>query len=251
VARPSIRHRTGSAVLTCLAIAALGGCGGVSVSDQDGSDGSGADASPGRDSGGGSPDADARPDAQQPGECEGGVTQLLLNPSFEVASQPNGAESWIEDPVPETYPDDDNPPQIPVDTPEGRRTALLGSAKTGEKRLTQPVTVPDGTESLKLSFVKCFVTERVMQEAFDRLHVDLLDESGALVEELATYSNLDAGASCGLTWSSEELQAESPHTGENLQLQFFAEFDDFRQTSFYVDGLALDATGPCPEDGAP
>ncbi|HKE18054.1 MAG TPA: hypothetical protein VKB80_24425, partial [Kofleriaceae bacterium] len=245
-------HRTGaSAVLAGLAIAALGGCGGVSVSDQDGSSGSRSDASPGRDSGGGSPDSGGQPDAQQPGQCEGGVTQLLLNPSFEVASQPNGAESWIEDPVPETYPDDDNPPQIPVDTPEGRRTALLGSPKTAEKRLTQPVTVPDGTESLELSFVKCFVTERVMQEEFDRLHVLLLDQGGDVVEELATYTNLDAGTSCGLTWSSERLQAQSPHAGESLQLQFFAEFDDFRQTSFYVDGLALDASGPCPEDGGP
>jgi hypothetical protein len=239
-------------VLAGLAIAALSACGGVSVSDQDGSPGTGADASPpGRDSGG-SPDGDVEPDpdAQQPGHCEGGVTQLLQNPSFEVASQPNGAESWIEDPVPETYPDDEDPPQIPVDTPEGRRTALLGSPATAEKRLTQPVTVPPGTESLRLSFVKCFITERVMQGEFDRLHVLLLDDSGDPLEELATYSNQDAGSSCGLTWTAEQLEAES-YAGENVQLQFFAEFDDFRQTSFYVDGLALDASGPCPEDGGP
>ena len=165
------------------------------------------------------------------------------NGGFEGAEPPPvGALGWVEDPSPATYPDD----QIPVDVPEGRRAALIGSAAEGQVRLTQPFQVTETAESLSLGGLTCVETEETEQTELDTAQVLLLDDSGTVLEELATGSNLDADG-CPSGWTREAIEGIEAHAGEALQLQFLGTFNDSKQTSFYFDDVSLDAIGPCPE----
>lgn len=235
------------ASLVALALALIA-CGGVNEgSDEDGSPGSETDAGsqPGSD---GSPDGGSEgpapvPDAAPATGCRDGVTPLLTNAGFEEAKGPPvGAIGWVEDPSPATYPQG----QIPVEVPEGRRAALIGNAAPIEVRLTQPVLVPDATESLRLRYLQCIVTDEQEQTVLDTLQVLLLDEDGDTLEQPQFYTNLDAG-DCPDGWTELVVGGIGAHAGEALQFQFLGTFSDGVQTSFYFDAVALDALGPCPE----
>jgi hypothetical protein len=227
-----------------IAVLALAACGGVKENaGADGSTGSGADAGdePGSDAAPG--DDQPAPDAAPPGACRDGVTPLLANGGFEQAEPPPvGALGWVEDPSPATYPED----QIPVEVPEGRRAALIGSAVQSEVRLTQTFQVPETAESLTVSGLTCVQTEETGQTEIDTARLLLLDDSAAVLEELASGSNLDADG-CPSGWTRETIEGIEAHAGEALQLQFLGTFSDGQQTSFYFDDVSLDALGPCPE----
>ena len=222
-------------------VLALSACGTVQKN-------AGADGAPGSEVDAGEPGSDAAPDesfpdAAPPGACQDGVTPLLANGGFEEAQPPPvGALGWSEDPSPATYPQD----QIPVEVPEGRRAALIGSATAAEVRLTQAFRVPDTAESLSLGGLTCVETEETEQTELDTAQLLLLDDGGTVLEVLASGSNLDAD-SCPPGWTREVLEGIEAHAGEALQLQFLGAFDDGNQTSFYFDDVSLDALGPCPE----
>jgi hypothetical protein len=240
------RHELEPALLT--AVLVLAACG--AVKDNAGADGSpgseadagdepGSDASPGDDA----DQPEPVPDAAPPAACQDGVTPLLANGGFEEAEPPPvGALGWVEDPSPATYPED----QIPVEVPEGRRVALIGSAAEGEVRLTQTVQVPDTAESLSLKGLTCVETDETEQIELDTAKVLLLDDSGTVLEDLASGSNLDDDG-CPSGWTPEAIEGIEAHAGEALQLQFLGTFNDSNQTSFYFDDVSLEALGPCPE----
>jgi len=231
-----------------IAVLALTACGAVKeTAGSDGSPGSEVDAGdePGSDAGPGDDDDQPEPvpDAAPPGACQDGVTPLLANGGFEEAEPPPvGALGWVEDPSPATYPQD----QIPVEVPEGRRAALIGSAEQTEVRLTQAFQVPETAESLSLSGLTCVETEETEQTELDTAQLLLLDDSGTVLDELASGSNLDADG-CPPGWTPEALEGIEAHAGEALQLQFLGTFSDGKQTSFYFDDVTLEALGPCPE----
>lgn len=240
------RHELELAFLT--AILALAACGAVKENaGADGSPGPQADAGdePGSDDAPGD-DGDQPepvPDAAPPAACQDGVTPLLANGGFEEAEPPPvGALGWVEDPSPATYPED----QIPVEVPEGRRVALIGSAAQGEVRLTQAFQVPAAAGSLRLGGLTCVETEETAQTELDTAQILLLDESGSVLEDLASGSNLDADG-CPSGWTPEAIEDIDAHAGEALQLQFLGTFNDSNQTSFYFDDVSLEALGPCPE----
>lgn len=216
---------------------ALAACGGVKEN-------AGADGSPGPtvDAGDGD-EPEPVPDAAPPGACQDGVTPLLANGGFEEAEPPPvGALGWVEDPSPATYPED----QIPVEVPEGRRAALIGSALETAVRLTQTFQVPATAESLSLTGLTCVETEETEQTELDTAQLLLLDDSGTVLEDLASGSNLDADG-CPPGWTAEAIEGIEAHAGEALQLQFLGTFSDGQQTSFYFDDVSLVALGPCPE----
>ena len=229
-----------------IAVLTLAACGGVKENaGADGSPGSGSDAGvePGSDAAPGDDDDQPLPDAAPPGACRDGVTPLLTNGGFEQAEPPPvGALGWTEDPSPATYPQD----QIPVDVPEGRRAALIGSAVQSEVRLTQAFQVPEAAESLSLTGLTCVETEETEQTELDTARILLLDEGATVLEELASGSNLDADG-CPSGWTRETIEGIEAHAGEALQLQFLGTFSDGQQTSFYFDDVSLEALGPCPE----
>jgi hypothetical protein len=229
------------AVLTlsaCGAVKENAGADGSPGSEADAGDELGSDAAPGDDD-----QPESVPDATPPGACKDGVTPLLANGGFEEAEPPPvGALGWVEDPSPATYPQD----QIPVEVPEGRRAALIGSAEATEVRLTQEFQVPETAESLSLSGLTCVETEETEQTELDIAELLLLDDSGTVLEVLASGSNLDADG-CPPGWTPEALEGIEAHAGEALQLQFLGTFNDGNPTSFYFDDVSLEALGPCPE----
>lgn len=253
------RYRTAEfAALASLAALALTACGEISTrsdGDDDGSPGS----EPGSEIDGGdlpgsegspdaSPDGGGGPlpvaDADPPASCQDDVTPLLTNAGFEEAKDPPvGAIGWVEDPSPATFPQG----QIPVPVPEGSRAAVIGNAAPIEVRLTQPVSVPDATESLRLTFLSCGETEETEQTELDTVQVVLLDEGGDnILELLPSRSNLDASG-CPPGWTEFLIDGIPASAGEELQFQLLGTFSDGNQTSFYFDDVALDALGPCPD----
>jgi hypothetical protein len=224
------------------AVLALAACGEVSVSPADGAPTDDIDAA--QSDIDGSPD---RPDAQPPGMCVDGVTELLRNAGFEVATQ-EGATGWSEVAVPAehlTFPED----QLGGFTVhEGNRAAWMGRATASDQRLSQVVTVPAGNESLTLSFYKCLVTDEDPGEIFDRMTVSLLDREGDPLEPpLIELTNQQAGASC--SWNLETLEAKDSHANEEVELEFHVVTDNGTATSFFVDDVSLEARGPCPDAG--
>lgn len=219
-------------------------CGGVEVQP-------GADGAVGSDPDGavepGLPDASIDADAR-PVTCEDGVTQLLYNPSFEEAENPDGAIGWSE--VSDagehlTFPEDQLGGFAVFD---GDRAAWLGRAFEDDQRLSQVVAVPAATTSLTLSFYRCFTTDEDEEDVYDTLDVALLDAGGAsLGPPLVSYDNLDAGATC--SWELVELDAGASLAGQEIAVQLRANSDGDIQTSFFIDMVELTALGPCPAPG--
>jgi hypothetical protein len=220
----------------CAAVLSLAACGGVEV--QPGADGAIEPDPP--DASVGGPDA-------RPATCENGVTQLLYNPSFEEAENPDGAIGWSEQSMEGehlTFPED----QLGgFAVYEGNRAAWLGRAFADDQRLSQTVAVPATTTSLSLSFYRCFTTEEDQEAVYDTLDVSLLDAGGAaLGPPLVSYDNLDADDKC--SWELVELDIAAIHAGEEIALQLRADTDGDILTSFFFDAVALTALGPCPDD---
>lgn len=229
-------------------VAGLAACGNVSVppvvdgapsgDDQGGDDQGGDDDAP-------LADAAPLPDASPP-TCEDGITQLLVNPGFEEATQ-EGAIGWSEVSLEDehlTFPES----QLPLSIEEGNRAAWLGRAFADDERLSQIVTVPAGTSALTLSYAFCFITEEQDDDAYDTVTISLLDGGGGQIgPPLREFSNLDADESC--FWDDARIEIEDPHAGEEITLELRAITDGGTLTSFYFDAMALEATGPCPDAG--
>ena len=229
----------------CAALLSTMGCGGVEVSsDPDAAGGSDVDGAVQPDPPDASIDADARV-----APCEGGVTQLLYNPSFEEAENPDGAIGWSElSDAGEhlTFPEDQLGGFAVFD---GNRAAWLGRAFIDDQRLSQIVVVPAATESLSVSFQACFTTLEDTEAAYDTLEVSLVDSGGAsLGPPLESYDNLDAGETC--SWELVELPVGASHAGEEIGLQLRARSDEDTPTSFFIDAVELTALGPCPDETA-
>jgi hypothetical protein len=219
---------------------ALAACGEVSVPIVDAQPGGPPDGRPSDGPSGGEPDA-------RPPGCEGGVFQLLTNPGFDEAQQPNGAIGWTEVTVPITYPED----QIQLAAQSPKRAAWFGDVLRREQRLFQEVAVPPETVALVLTLYRCFVTEESPAEPFDQVAVSLIDSSGGVLEELARYTNQDAVESpAPCVWSKTEFLAEDSHAGEEIAVEIHGQSDGATLTSFFFDTLELNATAPCPDAGA-
>ncbi len=249
-----VRASMFAAVFACVAA-----CGNVSVppaidgapGGDDGGDDDGGDDEGGNDQGeddGAQPDAAPLSDAMPP-TCEDGVTQLLVNPSFEEATQA-GANGWREVSLQDehlTFPED----QLPISIEDGRRAAWLGRAFADDQRLSQGVTVPPGTTALTLSYAFCFVTEEQDDAVYDTVAISLLDGGGGVLgPPLDEFTNLDAvDGDQPCLWEDAQIEIDDSHAGEEIILELRAITDGGTLTSFYFDAMALEATAPCPDAG--
>lgn len=239
--------------IVAAAVAGLAACGNVSApgvdaappGDDDGNDEGGDD--DGGDDDAPPPDASPIPDARPP-TCEDDVTQLLVNPGFEEATQ-EGAIGWSEVSLEDehlTFPRK----QLPISIEEGNRAAWLGRAFADDQRLSQRVTVPAGTISLTLTYAFCFVTEEDEDAIYDTVAISLLDgEGGQIGPPLLEVSNLEIDGAGECFWDDDTIEIEDPHAGEEIAVELRAVTDNGTLTSFYFDALALVATGPCPDGG--
>lgn len=236
-------------------VAGLVACGNVSVppavdgaptGDDGGDDDEGGDDDGADDGSGSRADAGPIPDASPP-TCEDGVTQLLVNPGFEDATQ-EGAIGWSEVSLEDehlTFPED----QLPISLQDGNRAAWLGRPFADDQRLAQRVTVPAGTTALTLSYDFCFITEEQNDDVYDTVTISLLDSGGGQIgPPLLEVSNLDVEGSC--FWDDTTINLDDPHAGEEITLELRAITDGGTLTSFYFDAMALAATAPCPDAGS-
>ena len=237
--------------IVAAAVAGLAACGNVSAPGVDGApsgDDQGDDEGGDDEGGDDEPPPDASTVDASPPTCEDGITQILVNPGFEEATQ-EGATSWSEISLEDehlTFPRK----QLPVSVEEGNRAAWLGRAFADDQRLSQRVTVPAGTTALALSYSFCFVTEEEYDAIYDTMTVSLLDgDGGSLGPPLLEVNNLEADGRRGCSWDDTTIEIDDPHAGEAVTVELRAITDDGTLTSFYFDAMALEATGPCPDDG--
>ncbi|MFC7615133.1 S8 family serine peptidase [Actinokineospora soli] len=149
--------------------------------------------------------------------------QLLANPGFESGNTGWAASSGV----------------ITSDATYAARTGswrawLNGYAQSHTDTLSQAVSIPSTATAATLSFhlrVDSAETEAV---AYDTLRVQVLDQQGAVLATLATYSNLNE--STGYVQRSFDLKS---YAGRTVTIKFTGTEDASLQTSFLVDDTAL------------
>jgi hypothetical protein len=82
--------------------------------------------------------------------------------------------------------------------------------------------------------------------ATDRLFVEVLSSTGVLLETLATYSNLDKGASGAYVFKTGLSLAA--YAGQTIRIRFRATTDAANVTAFRIDDVSLSAGGPPPAE---
>ncbi|HEX6872556.1 MAG TPA: S8 family peptidase [Micromonosporaceae bacterium] len=121
----------------------------------------------------------------------------------------------------------------------GTWTAWLGgNGVASTEQLYQTVAVPAGCTTYLFAFWLAIDTaETSTTTAYDRLWVQVLNSTGAVLATLATYSNLNAGT--GYQVRTFNL---APWAGQTIRLRWFEQEDAGQQTSFVVDDTALYVT---------
>jgi hypothetical protein len=156
-------------------------------------------------------------------ECT--TAQLLCNPGFETG----WPDPWTMTPGVLS--------SLPVEPPHtGTTDAWLGGAGTNHTdSLAQTVAIPASATTADFSFwLHVDTAETTTTTACDRLWVQVLSPSGALLATIASYSNLDAAA--GYVQRTFSL---TPYIGQTVTLRFTSVEDASLQTSFVVDDTAV------------
>ncbi len=133
-------------------------------------------------------------------------SQLLADPSFEYGTtfwtsdictptNPTGCPPVIGDPLDPLVPLD---PLLPGDytlqsySRSGKNHVSIGGPARSFHLTSEAVTIPSSVTRAQLSVYLWVVTKNKKPSADDVLTVEIRDRSGALLETLATFSNLDA-----------------------------------------------------------
>ncbi|MFD4370178.1 S8 family serine peptidase [Streptomyces sp. NPDC058486] len=107
-----------------------------------------------------------------------------------------------------------------------------GSARTDT--LSQRVTIPQAATRANLRFWLRVMSDETGTGAYDTLRVQVLDDSGAVLSTLATYSNQNRGT----TWLRKNFDL-SAYRGQSVTLRFTGQEDASLKTSFLVDDTSL------------
>ena len=112
---------------------------------------------------------------------------------------------------------------------------LDGYGTTHTDTLYQQVTIPATASSAKLTFwLRVISDETTTTGVYDTLKVQLRNSSGTLLATLATYSNLNKGAS--YVQQSLDLSA---YAGKTVRVYFEGKEDASNTTTFLVDDVSL------------
>ncbi len=184
------------------------------------------------------PDAppDARPlDAYQ---CTTHVTQLLGNPTFDLAS----AAPWVQVNISNTY---------PVITADGfaaqsaPNKAWMGGfagsdigAASATDQLYQDVTVPAGTTSLVVTMQYASGTTETGTTVNDRADVSLVKTDGTPLESVISLTNVGTVG----TWTAASKTFTGNYSGQTVRLRFTSTNSVSNHSNFFFDTIALTAT---------
>lgn len=147
-----------------------------------------------------------------------------------------GTPARGSDPASFPYSRPGNLNNLPLQPPRtGAFDAWLGGAGASHAdSLAQTVTIPASATAANVSFWLHIGTAESSATACDLLWVQVLSSSGAPLETLADFSNLDAAA--GYVRHSFSL---TPYAGQTVTLKFSSVEDVSGPTSFVVDDAAL------------
>jgi len=152
------------------------------------------------------------------------VTQLLLNPGFEL-----GAVNWVQ--------------TANVISTNNARTGtwkawLNGYGTTSTDYVDQQISIPADATAVTFSFwVNITTSEITTTIPYDQLQVQVLDSAGGLLQTLATYSNLNATGT--YVQHSFNLLA---YQGQTIRVRLYGTEDSSVATSFLIDDTAVDVT---------
>ncbi|GLQ86675.1 PKD domain-containing protein [Dyella flagellata] len=112
---------------------------------------------------------------------------------------------------------------------------LDGYGTTHTDTVSQKVSIPSGKTSATLQFyLHVDTAETTTTTAYDKLKVQVLNSSGAVIATVANFSNLNAAS--GYQVHSYNLSA---YIGQTVTLKFTGSEDASLQTSFVLDDITL------------
>jgi hypothetical protein len=114
---------------------------------------------------------------------------------------------------------------------------LGGHGTTHSDTLYQQVSIPSAVSTATLSVFLHIDTADATGTAHDRMRLQILDSSGTLLKNLASYSNLNAAS--GYVQKTFNLAS---FAGQTIRVFFVAKEDASLQTSFVLDDCALNTT---------
>ncbi len=187
------------------------------------------------------PDAvpDAAPDAFV---CVPVTTQLLANPSFDLAPMGTG---WTQMPIDPAYPpitDQDGPAEqsAPYKVWMGGIVApTVGGTVTDI--VYQDVVVPANTTQLVLTGYYLVGTQETGTTAYDTGSLAFTQTSGTQIVAVNSFSNLTPVAA----WTAINFTVPQNLSGQTIRLRMTSSNDDSFVTNFFFDSFALNATH-CP-----
>jgi serine protease len=111
---------------------------------------------------------------------------------------------------------------------------LDGYGTTHTDTVSQKVTIPSGKTSATLSYYLHIDTQESGSTAYDKLTVQVLNSSGAVLATLATFSNVNAAS--GYAVHTANL---APYIGQTVTIRFTGKEDSSLATSFVLDDVTL------------
>ncbi|ATB38828.1 hypothetical protein CYFUS_004263 [Cystobacter fuscus] len=154
--------------------------------------------------------------------------QLLRDPGFE-----KDGSDWVQEPADSDY------PIITYSSTRARTgygyAVFNGYGTTAVDRISQQVTLPADTQTAALTFYLTVLTDDPGTQAQDTLAVQVRDTDGNLLEQPASWSNVDS--TFGWVQVSIDL---TRFAGQTVQLHFVGtENDDGFASLFQLDDLSL------------
>ena len=151
-------------------------------------------------------------------------TQLIVNGGFE-----SGASNWAGSSGVITA-------DATVPAHAGTYKAWLdGYGTSHTDTLSQSIVIPAAAASVKLAFwLRVISDETTTTQAYDTLKVQVRNSSGTLLATLATYSNLNKGA----TYLQKSLDLGA-YKGQTVRVYFEGKEDASNTTTFLIDDVSV------------
>jgi thermolysin len=149
-------------------------------------------------------------------------TELITNGAFETAIAP-----WVMSGSGAIYTNAGNFPH------GGTGYAYFGAAVSVNGQAYQTITIPAGKSPTLTFWLNVTSQETTTTIQYDKLFVEVLDNSGTLLTTLATYSNLNK-----VTASNDYSQKSfslAPYAGQTIRVQFRSTNDSSSITTFRLD----------------
>jgi primary-amine oxidase len=150
--------------------------------------------------------------------------ELIINGSLEGSASPwtlTGHASWSSGPYPHS----------------GTGYLSLGNVNNAKGSAYQQIAVPSGTAPALNFWLNVTTNEVTNTVAYDILYVEIRNTAGALLQTLATYSNLDRSSPGNyIQRGSFNLSA---YAGQTIRVQFRVASNASNVTIFFVDDVSV------------